>query len=172
MYSFEDKTPELLGENIFISAEATVIGAVVIENNVCILPHAVIRADNHTIYIREGANIQDGAVLHTDAGITLEIGKNVTIAHKAVVHGCKIGDGSVVGIGAIVLNNAVVGKNCFIAANSLILENTVIPDGSLVMGSPGKIKKQFTEIEIKKMQLYSKHYMEKIARFKKSLIKI
>lgn len=172
LYSFENKSPQLLGDNIYIADQACVIGSVVIENNVCILPRVVIRADNDTIYISAGSNIQDGAILHTDTGISMKIGRNVTVAHKTMLHGCNIGDNSVIGIGAIVLNNANIGKNCMIGANALILENTIIPDGSLVLGSPAKVKKQLTVEEIEKMQQFAKHYIDKISRFKNELILI
>lgn len=158
-----------MGENRYIADSATIIGSVIIENNVCILPGVAIRADNDVIHIGEGANIQDGAILHTDPGIPMHIGKNVTVAHLAMLHGCTIGDNSVIAIGAIVMNKAVIGKNCIIGAQALILENQKIPDGSLVVGSPGKIKKELSEQEIEKMKFYSQHYMEKIARFNKGL---
>jgi carbonic anhydrase/acetyltransferase-like protein (isoleucine patch superfamily) len=169
LYSFENKTPELRGDNIFISEQACVIGSVIIENNVCILPQVVIRADNDTIHIGEGTNIQDGAVIHTDPGIPIKIGKDVTIAHQAMLHGCNVGNGSVIGIGAVALNNTVIGKNCMVGANALVLENAIIPDGALVMGSPAKVKKQLTEEEIENMKLFARHYVEKISRFKKNL---
>lgn len=172
LYSFEGRAPKLCGNNIFIAEEACVIGAVTIENNVCILPYAVIRGDNEEIYIGEGTNIQDGVIIHTDPGLPMRIGKNVTIAHRAALHGCNIGDNSVIAIGATILNKAIVGNNCVIGANSLILENDKIPDNSLVIGSPGKIKKQFTEHEVEQMKWYSQHYIEKIHRFHKGLIKI
>lgn len=170
LYSFEDRSPQLLGDNIFIADQSSIIGSVIIQNDVCILPQVVIRADNDTIHISEGTNIQDGAILHTDPGIPMKIGKNVTVAHKAMLHGCTVGDGSVIGIGAIVLNNVVIGKNCMIGANALVLENMNIPDGSLVIGSPAKMKKQLTETEIANMKSFAQHYLDKVARYKKGLI--
>ena len=169
LYAFEEREPKLLGNNHYIADSATVIGSVIIENNVCILQGAVIRADNDLIHIGEGSNIQDGAILHTDPGIPLLIGKGVTIAHHAMIHGCTIGDNSVIAIGAVVMNKAVIGKNCIIGAQALILENQKIPDGSLVVGSPGKIKKELSDQEIEKLKFYSQHYIEKIARFKNGL---
>jgi carbonic anhydrase/acetyltransferase-like protein (isoleucine patch superfamily) len=169
LYAFEDRVPRLIGNNHYISECATIIGSVVIENNVCILPGVVIRADNDLIHIGEGSNIQDGAILHTDPGIPMHIGKSVTIAHRAVLHGCNIGENSVIAMSAVVMNNAVIGKNCIVGSQALILENQNIPDGSLVVGSPGKIKKLLTEEEIKKLKWYSQHYVEKIARFKNGM---
>lgn len=69
IYEFEGKSPIFYGDNHYIADSAVVIGSVIIENNVCILPGAIIRADNDVIHIGEGSNIQDGAVLHTDPGI-------------------------------------------------------------------------------------------------------
>jgi carbonic anhydrase/acetyltransferase-like protein (isoleucine patch superfamily) len=169
LYKFEEREPKFVGDNHYIADNATIIGSVIIENNVCILPGVVIRADNDSIYIGEGSNIQDGAVLHTDPGIPMHIGKGVTIAHCAMLHGCTIGDNSVIAIGAVVMNKAVIGKNCIIGAKALILENEKIPDGSLVIGSPAKIKKQLSSQEIEKLKWYAKHYIEKIARYKNSL---
>jgi carbonic anhydrase/acetyltransferase-like protein (isoleucine patch superfamily) len=169
LYSFEERIPLLLGDNHFIADSAEIIGSVILENNVCILPQAVIRADNDTIHIGEGTNIQDGAILHTDPGIPMIIGKGVTIAHKAMLHGCSVGDNSVIAIGAIVMNNAKIGNNCIIGANSLVRENQVIPDGSLVIGIPGEIKKKLSDKEIEKLKWYAAHYIEKIKRFKNGL---
>lgn len=169
LYSFEDRTPTFVGNNYFIADSASVIGSVVIGNDVSILFNAVVRADNDIIEIGDGTNIQDGAVLHTDPGIPMKIGKNVTIAHNAMVHGCTVGDNSVIAIGAVVMNNAVIGKNCMIGAKALVLENQIIPDGSLVLGIPAKIKAQLSVEQIEQMKLFAEHYKEKINRFRSGL---
>ncbi|MFZ0219696.1 MAG: gamma carbonic anhydrase family protein [Candidatus Aquirickettsiella sp.] len=168
LYSFEDKIPRLLGDDIFIAESADVIGAVIIHNHVIILPQAVVRADNAVIEIGENTNIQDAAVLHSDPDRPMQIGRNVSIAHHAMVHASAVGDYSVVAIGAKLLNNAVIGKHCLIAANALVLEEQHIPDGSLVIGSPGKIKPLSAQ-QIADMQWYAQHYLEKIHRYQKGL---
>jgi len=169
LYAIEDRIPKLLGDNYFIAESADVIGSVIIHNNVSILFNAVVRADNEVIEIGEGTNIQDGAVLHTDPGIPMKIGKNVTIAHKAMLHGCTVGDNSVIAIGAVILNGAIIGNNCIIGANTLIVENQEIPAGSLVVGSPGKVKYQLSKDKIEEMKEFSSHYIKKISRFKSGL---
>src|SRR6185369_10768616 len=110
---------------------ATVIGAVTLEEDVSIWFNAVLRADGDTISIGAGSNIQDGSVLHVDHGSPLTIGRGVTVGHKAVVHGCTVGDYSLIGINAVVLNGARIGKHCLIGANAFIPEGKEIPDGSL-----------------------------------------
>jgi carbonic anhydrase/acetyltransferase-like protein (isoleucine patch superfamily) len=169
LYSFENRTPKIIAKNYFIADSASVIGSVILHENVSILFNAVVRADNEVIEIDENTNIQDGAVLHTDPGIPMKIGKGVTIAHHAMLHGCTVGDNSVIAIGAIIMNKAIIGKNCIIGANALVLENQKIPDGSLVIGSPGKIKAQLSAKQIEEMKWFAQHYVEKIDLYKNGL---
>ena len=118
--------------------------------------------DNDLITIGEGANIQDGSVLHSDPGSPLTVGANVTIGHKVMLHGCDIGEGSLVGINSVVLNNARIGKNCIIGANALITEERD-SDNSLVMGSPGKVVKTMTDDQAKAVKFSAIHYVENAA---------
>jgi len=131
---------------------------------------AVLRGDNDVITIGENSNVQDLSVLHVDPGFPLTIGKNVTVGHKVMLHGCEIGDNSLVGINSVILNGAKIGKNCLIGANSLISENKVIPDGSLVMGSPGKVVKQLSEDQMKGLEMSALHYVENFKRYKRDLV--
>ena len=108
-------------------------------------------------------------MLHTDLGSPLTIGKNVTIGHKVMLHGCTIGDNSLIGINAVVLNGAKIGKNCLIGANSLIPEGKEIPDGSLVMGSPGKVVRQLSEEQQQGLLMSAASYVSNFKRFKQEM---
>ncbi|WP_290648435.1 gamma carbonic anhydrase family protein [Aquisalimonas sp.] len=159
LYQLEDRKVTRRGE-CFIAGNATVIGDVDIGHNVSIWFNAVVRGDTDRIIIGDNSNIQDASVLHTDPGIVLEIGRNVTVGHKAMLHGCTIGDNSLIGINAVVLNHARIGKNCLIGANALIPEGKEIPDGSVVMGSPGKVVKELTEQQMEALAHGAAHYVE------------
>ena len=128
IYQLEERTPEFADE-YWIADSAIVIGSVRLLLNASVWFNAVIRGDNEIITIGENSNIQDGAVLHTDAGFPLTVGKNVTVGHKAMLHGCSIGDNTLIGINSVVLNGARIGNNCLIGANALIPEGKEIPDG-------------------------------------------
>tara|TARA_B100001989_G_scaffold78180_1_gene53843 strand:- start:1198 stop:1713 length:516 start_codon:yes stop_codon:yes gene_type:complete len=154
------------GDDFWVAPNATVIGNVTMEKDSSIWFQCTIRGDNEPITIGAGSNIQEHSVIHTDPGCPCIIGKNVTIGHMAMLHGCKIGDGSLIGIGAVILNNAKIGKNCIIGAKALITEGSVIPDGSLVMGIPGKIKKELDAEEQKIPQLNAGFYVENYKRYK------
>ena len=153
----------------WIAPNATVIGSVVLENNVSLWFNVVVRADNDLITIGENSQVQDGSVLHADPGFPLTLGKNVSIGHKVMLHGCTIGDGSLIGINSVILNGTVIGKNCLVGANTLIAEGKTIPDGSMVRGSPGKVVRQLSPEEIARINLTADHYVENFKRYRASL---
>lgn len=169
IFSLGDRKVEIRGEDYWVADNATVIGSVVLENNASVWFNAVIRGDNDVITIGENSNVQDGSVLHTDPGVKLTIGKNVTVGHQVMLHGCTIGDNSLIGINSVILNGAKIGKNCLIGANSLIPENKEIPDGSLVMGSPGKVVRELTPEQQAELELSAMSYVNNFKRFKKEL---
>ena len=130
-----------LDKTVFKHASAVVVGNVVVGRNSGIWPGAVIRGDEEQIVIGNETSIQDNAVLHCDYDYPMTIGNHVTIGHGAIVHGCTVGDDSLIGMGAIVLNGARIGKACIIGAGAVVTEGSEIPDGSVVVGVPGKIIK-------------------------------
>lgn len=169
LYKLEGRTPELHGQRHFIAPNASVIGSVILQDNVSIWFNAVLRGDIEPIRIGTNSNIQDGAVLHTDPGAPLTVGDNVTVGHLAMLHGCTIGDGSLIGIKSVILNHAVIGRNCLIGANTLITEGKVIPDNSLVVGSPGKVLRTLNEEEIAEMHANTARYTVNLKRYQTSL---
>lgn len=133
---------------------------------------AVLRGDNDLIKIGARSNIQDNSVLHTDPGMPLTIGEGVTVGHQVMLHGCSIGDNTLVGIGSTILNGTKVGKNCIIGAHTLIAEGKDIPDGSLVIGSPGRVVKQLSESQIAMLKMSADIYVANAKRFKDGLVEL
>jgi len=169
IYTLENRAPTFLGPDWFIADTAAVIGSVTLHQNASIWFNCVVRGDTDDLIIGENTNIQDGSVLHTDPGIKLRIGRDVTVGHLCMLHGCEIGDNSLIGIKSVILNRAKIGRNCIIGANTLITEGKEIPDGSLVMGSPGKVVRPVTPEEIKMLTLQAAHYVENARRYRKHL---
>tara|TARA_B100000902_G_scaffold20836_2_gene25074 strand:+ start:7119 stop:7631 length:513 start_codon:yes stop_codon:yes gene_type:complete len=153
-------------DDFWIAPDANVIGDVYLAKDASVWFNCTIRGDNEPIKIGEGSNIQDGSIIHTDPGFPCKIGKFVTVGHMAMLHGCEIGDGTLIGIGSVILNGAKVGKNCLIGAKALVTENMEIPDGSMVLGMPGKIKKQLSEEEQLMPSINAHHYIENYKRYK------
>ena len=144
IYALGDLTP-CIDESAYVCDSAQVICHVVLGPNSSVWFGAIMRGDNEGLTLGAGANVQDQAVVHSDIGYPVHIGANVTIGHSAIVHGCKIGDGSLIGMGAIIQNGAVIGKSCLIGAGALVTEHKVIPDGSLVVGTPGRVVRQLDD---------------------------
>ena len=161
-----DKKLKTADDNFWIAPNASVIGDVNLERDASIWFNAILRADNEPITIGEGSNVQDGAIIHTDPGFACNIGKKVTVGHMAMLHGCSIGDGSLIGIGSVVLNGAKIGKNCIIGSKALVTEGMEVPDGSMVLGIPGKIKKILTEEEQSIVPLGAEHYINNYKKYK------
>ena len=162
----ENKKIKNLGEN-WTASNASIIGDVTLEKNTSIWFNATLRGDVENIHIREGSNVQDGSVLHTDPGYPLKVGKDVTIGHLVMLHGCTIGNNSLIGIGAVILNGVKIGDNCIIGAKALITENKKIPNNSLVVGSPGQIIRQVTSNEVKLIKQNAIRYQENWKKYSK-----
>ncbi len=148
---------------------ATLIGNVRLQENASVWFGAVLRGDNELIDIGPDSNVQDGTVMHTDMGSPLTIGRGVTIGHNAMLHGCTVDDYSLIGINAVILNGARIGKYCIIGANALIAEGKVIPDGSLVMGSPGKVVRELTDAHKQMLEGSAAHYVHNARRYARDL---
>jgi carbonic anhydrase/acetyltransferase-like protein (isoleucine patch superfamily) len=171
IYALDGIAP-LIDSRAWVADEATLIGKVVIGADASIWFGAQIRGDNEEIRVGAGTNVQENAVLHTDMGYPLTIGANCTIGHKAMLHGCTIGEGTLIGMGTTVLNGAKIGKGCLIGACALITEGKDIPDGSLVMGSPGKVVRQLDEIAQARLLASAASYQANARRFRVGLTRV
>jgi len=151
----------------YIDESAQVVGDVEIGEESSVWMNAVIRGDVNHVRIGRRSNVQDGAVVHVmhDTHPTA-IGDDVTIGHGAIVHGCSIASRVLIGMGAIVLNGASVGEDCIVAAGTLVTEGAVIPPRSLVMGSPGKVRRALSDAEVASIREYAANYV----RYKKDYV--
>jgi carbonic anhydrase/acetyltransferase-like protein (isoleucine patch superfamily) len=147
-------------ESAFVDDSAQVIGDVEIGAEASIWMNAVVRGDVHSIRIGARSNVQDGTVVHVMSRThPTTIGTDVTIGHAAVIHGCTLADRVLIGMGSILLNGVRVGEDSIVAAGTLLAEGTVVPPRSLVMGSPGKVKRQLVDVEIASILQYSERYV-------------
>lgn len=138
LYSFEGKTPTV-HPTAFVAPSADLIGDVVVEAGASVWFGAVLRADFGRITVREGANVQDGSVLHASSQGDVEIGPGATIGHACVVHACTIGAEALIANHATVLDLAVVGSRTLVGAGSLVTGGTELPDGVLAIGTPVRV---------------------------------
>jgi carbonic anhydrase/acetyltransferase-like protein (isoleucine patch superfamily) len=169
VYALAERRLTTAGENFYIAPGAQVIGSVILGAWASLWFNCVVRADDERIQIGEGSNIQDGAVLHADAGFPTIIGRDVTVGHMALLHSCRIEDESLIGNGAIVLDRAHIGRHCVVAAGALVPPDREIPEGSVVMGTPGRIVRSVTAEDLALIHEAAAHYRARVQRYRAQL---
>jgi len=165
LYRLGEVAP-LIAASAYVAPNATVLG------NVELAAGATLRGDNERISIGEGSNVQDGVVMHTDPGFPLQVAAHVSIGHQAMLHGCTVGEGSLIGIQSVVLNAAVIGRGCLVAAGAIITERKVFPDGTLIMGAPGKVVRELNAAEREALLQVAANYAARGALYRNQLKRI
>ena len=164
--SFQGTAPTL-GDRVYVDPAATVIGDVVLGDDVSIWPGTVVRGDVNFIRIGARSNLQDGTVVHVShdgphaklGGFATVIGADVTIGHKAIVHACRIEDACLVGMGAILLDGVVVERHGFIGAGARVPPGKVVGSGEMWLGNPARKARMLSDAEIEALYYSAKHYV-------------
>lgn len=155
----------VLGERVYLDPAATVIGDVVLGDDVSVWPGAVLRGDVNHIRVGARTNIQDGAIVHVahagpyGPGYPCLIGADVTIGHAAVVHACTIEDGCLIGMHASVLDGAVVKKHGFVGAGALIPPGKVVGERELWLGNPARRVRVLSDAQVDQLMYSAAHYV-------------
>ena len=144
----------------FIAPGAVVLGDVTLDEEASVWYGAVLRADTDAIRVGARSNVQDGVVIHVDAGDPCIIGADVTVGHRAVIHGATVEDGCLIGMGAIILNGAVIGAGSIIGAGAVVREREQVPPRSLVVGVPGRVVRQLSDEQVAVILVSAAHYVE------------
>jgi carbonic anhydrase/acetyltransferase-like protein (isoleucine patch superfamily) len=157
---YRGKHPEIAA-SAYVDPASVIIGDVVIGRDSSVWPLCVIRGDVNCIRIGERTNIQDGSILHVMKDeYPLVLGDEITVGHSVTLHGCTIMNRCLIGMRATILNGVVIGEGSIIAAGTLLTERTTIPPRSLVMGTPGKVKRALTAIDQSTIDMYARRYVE------------
>lgn len=159
----------IISAGTFVADDADIIGNAVIGECASIWFKAVIRADVNCVRIGQYTNVQDSTVIHVTKKFPAEIGDYVTIGHRALIHACRIGNNCLIGMGAIIMDGAEIGDNSIVGAGSLVTQGTTVPVGSLVIGSPARIKRMLTPEEVEMIKKSAEDYYGYAERYKKTL---
>lgn len=156
----------ILGKEVYIDPQSTVIGDVTLGDDVSVWPMAVIRADVNHIKIGNSCSIQDGSILHvthdgpyTPGGQPLILGQGVTVGHKAVLHGCTIEDFCLIGMGSLILDAVIVKHHVMIGAGSLVPPGKILESGYLYLGNPARSIRKLTSKELEQLEYSAQHYV-------------
>lgn len=161
-----DVHPDMIGRlrrvgGAMIADNAAVMGDVRLGRDVSIWFGVTIRGDDSWIEIGDETNVQDNTCVHVDVGAPQRIGRGVTIGHGVVLHGIEVGDYALIGMNATVLGGARVGAYSIIGAGSVVMEGMVVPEGAVVLGVPGRIRRQVTDAEREAMRWRAGHYVQR-----------
>ena len=166
---YGDRSPDLVRAG-FVAPGAVVIGDVLLGEDASIWYQCAVRGDLNWIRIGRRTNLQDGVIVHVDAGRwPTRVGDEVTVGHRVILHGCTVEDLSLIGMGAVLLNDVVVGAGSLVAAGAVVLEGTRIPPGSLVAGVPGKVRRTLEAVETEEFRRSADRYVE-LARAHRALV--
>lgn len=158
LYALDGRSPQV-DATAFIAPSADLIGQVFIAEQASVWFGAVLRGDIETITVGAGSNVQDGAVLHTDAGHPCVLERGVTVGHRAIVHGAVCGPGSLVGMGAVMLSGSSLGAGAVLGAGALLPEGAHVPDGMLALGVPARVVRPVSQGD------HAARYVQNAARY-------
>ena len=171
IYQLGDAVPRI-HPSAWVAENASVIGRVELQEGASIWYGVTIRGDNDWMVIGKNSNIQDGSMLHTDAGVPFVIGEGVTVGHQVMLHGCTVGDHTLVGIQSVLLNHCKIGKHSIVGAGSLVTEGKEFPDGALIVGRPAKVVRMLTPEEIERLKGMAAHYVANAQRHRSDLKRV
>lgn len=155
-------------ETAWVAPSADLVGAVELRAGSSVWYTAVLRADFDPIVLGERSNLQDGVVVHTDAGHPTTIGAGVSVGHRAVLHGCTVEDDCLIGMGSVVLNGAHIGAGSLVAAGAVVPEGAVIPPRSLVAGVPGKVRRDIDDAGLDRIRANADVYVDLARRHREA----
>ena len=173
IYALGDLAPELPEAGAFwVAPDAHVIGRVRLGVEASVWFGAVLRGDNEPLTIGARSNIQEGAMLHADAGFPCTVGEDVTVGHHAILHGCTVGDAALIGMGATLLNGVRIGAGSIVGANALVTEGKEFPERSLIVGAPAKAVRTMDEAMLERLRASAAHYVANWRRYAAGLRRI
>ncbi len=163
--TFAGKRPTI-GRGVFLAETCAVIGDVVIGDESSVWYATVIRGDVMPIRIGARTSVQDGTVVHvTSEKYGTTIGDDCTIGHNAIIHACTVEDFCLIGMGAVLLDGVRIGRGSLVGAGALVTPGTDIPVGSLVIGSPARVKRPVNAKEREQIEYGAAHYVELSRRY-------
>jgi gamma-carbonic anhydrase len=123
----------------FVAATAAVHGDVALADDAGVYFACAVVAGGAMVTIGEGTNVQDNALLVTDAARgDLTIGRRVTIGHNVRMGAGAIGDDALIGMGAQLGDGVIVEAGACVGGRALVLPGTVVKSGWIWAGRPAR----------------------------------
>jgi carbonic anhydrase/acetyltransferase-like protein (isoleucine patch superfamily) len=164
LYGFDGKKP-IIGQGVYVSEHALVIGDVSIGDN-CYIGHgAIIRGDYGAISIGQGTAIEEGVIVHAPPDKRCDIGMRVTVGHGAVIHAARIEDFAVIGMGAIASLYCEIGAYAIVAEGAVVKMRQKIPASVVAGGNPAKVIRPVNEKDLEFWKRGKEIYINLAAKY-------
>lgn len=153
-------------QSAFVAPTATLIGRVTLGEESSVWFGAVLRADLNDIRIGNRSNLQDLVVCHLTKERSLLVEDEVTVGHGAILHACHIRRACLIGMGSIIMDGAVIGEESVIGAGALVPPGMIVPPRSLVVGTPGRVKRPVTADELAWNYTSAQNYVDYVKKYR------
>ena len=153
----------------YIAPTAVLIGDVEVGAGASVWFGAVLRGDEASIKVGDGANIQDNVVVHCAQDLPTLIERNASIGHSALLEGCVVEQGALVGMGAIMLQRSRLGAGSMLAAGAVLGEGKSVPAGHLAAGVPATVRKPLDGSSESWVGTAAQHYRDRAVRYRANL---
>ncbi|MFH1835701.1 MAG: DapH/DapD/GlmU-related protein [Methanobacteriota archaeon] len=127
----------VIGDNVSIGSSSDVAFEVSIGDNVRI---------HSNVFIPEYSTLEEGCWIGPNSVLTNAL-HPICPEVKKCIKGPTIKTGAKVGANSTILPGVVVGENCLIGAGTVVTRD--VPDNKVVVGNPGRIVKDISEINCK-----------------------
>jgi carbonic anhydrase/acetyltransferase-like protein (isoleucine patch superfamily) len=156
----------------YIAPGAALVGEVSVGRNASIWFNTTLRGDMEPIAIGAESNVQDGCVVHVDRGRPTKIGDRVTLGHGAIVHASVVEDDVLIAMKAVILSGCHIGRHSLIGAGAVVTEGTRVPEGSLVLGVPGRVVRTLGPDDIERIHANARAYVELSRAYRDGLVRV
>lgn len=166
---YNGKTPKISG-NCYVSPMSTIIGDVVINDNVVIWPGSIIRGENSQINIGEYSTIFDGVILLSRSQKSpIHIGRYCILETGATLLGGFLEDYVQIMEGSLIFEEASIGEGVVILNKSQVPPGLVIPARAVMKGIPVEMIRQQTRNDVLEQKERAHHYTQLFLKIKEML---
>lgn len=128
-----------------IEDSSRLIGKLRLGKNVYVAQGSILRSMEDSIRVGNSTMVLENSVLVGTPKNPLKIGSKIVFGHKCIALGAEIGDLCEIGNGVIIHPGAKIGSMCIFGEGTIIPPNTTIPDGSVVVGRPGRVIRRLND---------------------------
>lgn len=169
LIEYNGKEPKI-SNNAYVSPMATLIGDVIVNDNVIIWPGSILRAESSQINIGEYTTIFDGVILFTRSQKSpINIGRYCILETGVTILGCFLEDYVQILEGSLIYEESSIGEGAVVMKKSQVPPGLIIPTRSVMKGRPVETVREQSRNEVLEQKERAHHYSQLFMRIKEKL---